>query len=113
MGKAVKLAHIFFTGPALIYIGLMKPNNKWIYRVLLATGLLLLVFFFYHIITTTPTPYHVWLYIHLLLFIPLLIWIGLKQDKAPNILFSLIVAIGCAAIGYHTIRLFVPVSHPK
>jgi RsiW-degrading membrane proteinase PrsW (M82 family) len=110
MGVTIKYAHILLTGPVLIYIGLMKPKNKWIYKILLFFGLLLLVFFFYHIISTKTTPYHVWLYIHLILFIPLLIWIGIKKDQSPKILFSLIIAIGCAAIGYHAIRLFIPHS---
>jgi hypothetical protein len=101
----VNLAHIFFTGPLLIYVGLLQPDHAWVYHVLLGLGVSLGIYFLYMIFTRSLSQYHVWLMVHLALFFPLLIWVGLKKKEAPRVIFSLILAIGCAAVGYHSIRL--------
>lgn len=106
MSVPISLAHVFITGPFLIYVGLAKTKPVWVYYILLMLGLLLLLYFPYIIFTTKLSQYHVWLGIHLLLFIPLLIAIGVMQDKSPRILFSLVLAIGLASVGYHAIRLY-------
>lgn len=106
MSVVKNLAHILFTGPLLIYVGLKQPEWVWIYRLLFAMGVLLAVYFVYLIVTLNKSPYHVWLAIHLVLFFPLLIWVGWKGPEAPKIAFSLLLAVGIAAFGYHLVRLF-------
>lgn len=54
---------------------------------------------------TKWSPRKWWLVIHLAVFFPLLIWIGWKGRDAPKIVFSVLLAIGFAAIGYHLARL--------
>ena len=107
------LWHILFTGPLLIYIGLTKPQNPQIYNFLFILGIILSIYFLYLISTLKYSPYHTWLLIHYLIFIPLLIYTGLKKTKTPNIIYSLLLAIGIAAFGYHSIRLFQEIKKNK
>lgn len=103
--KLINLAHVLFTGPLLIYVGLAKQKPVWVYYLLLALGIFLALYFIYVIFTKTLSPYHVWLLIHLLIFIPLLIWCGIAKDKTPHIILSIILAIGTASVGFHLIRI--------
>lgn len=106
MSVGINLVHAFVTGPLLVYTGLSKTRPLWVYHILLALGVMLTLYFPYVIATKKMSQYHVWLFIHLALFIPLLIAIGVMRDRAPKILFSLVLAIGIASIGYHLIRLY-------
>lgn len=104
MFPLVSIFHILFTGPILIYLGKMKPQIPVIYHIILILGIALGIYFLYKIfIEKYKSP---WFVLHFLLFVPLLIWIGLMGTTAPPFLFSILVAIGCAAIGYHGIKLF-------
>lgn len=103
---AISLAHVFFTGPLLVYIGVFQPSHPAFYHALLAFVVLIGLYFIYRI-TQVPitSPYQVWLLLHLLAFVPLLLWVAIRRQQAPRIVFSLLTAIGAAAIGYHLIRL--------
>ena len=49
-----------------------------------------------------------WIYVHLLLFAPLILYVGYlgaKEEKIPYYLFSFMQAIGVGAIGHHAISL--------
>jgi hypothetical protein len=106
MTYAINILHIILIGPILLYIALEKNIHKHVYDILLALGITLSIYFIYVIYLHKLSSYHVWLIIHLLIFAPLLIWMGFAKEKTPRIIISLILAIGCAAIGYHSIRLF-------
>lgn len=106
MGFVVNLAHMLVTGPVFVYVGLAETKPRWMYHFLLVFGLLLVGYFVYVISTKELSQYHVWLGIHLLIFVPLMLAVGIMQDESPRILFSLLLAIGIAAIGYHAIRLY-------
>ena len=107
------LLHIFFTGPLLIYIGLTKPENPQIYNFIFLLGILLSIYFLYLITSLKYSQYHVWLLIHYLIFIPLLIFVGIKKTETPKIIYSLLLAIGIAAFGYHLIRLIQEMKKNK
>lgn len=99
----VSIFHVLFTGPMLLYLGKAKPQNPIIYHIVLAFGIALGLYFSYMIfVENNKSP---WIILHLLLFVPLLVWIGLLKTAAPLFLFSICVALGCAAIGYHSIKL--------
>lgn len=103
---AISLAHVFFTGPLLVYIGVFQPFHPIFYHALLAFSILIGLYFLYRI-TQIPitSPYQVWLLLHLLAFVPLLLWVAIRRQETPRIVFSLLTAIGTAAIGFHLIRL--------
>ena len=51
---------------------------------------------------------YAWLYVHLLLFASLLLticYLKFTKKNIPDYLYSFLVAIGVAAIGYHIIKL--------
>lgn len=102
----VRLIHILFSGPLLIYIGLTRPQQRWIYTLVGVVGLFLLLSFVVKFIAMRPfSQRHVYFAIHALLFAPLLIFLGIKGQSAPNVVFSLTLAVGLSAFGYHAIRL--------
>lgn len=103
--KLINFAHVLFTGPLFIYVGLANSKPNWVYHILLALGIFLALYFLYTIFAKTLSPYHVWLLIHLLIFIPLLLWCGIAKDKTPHIILSIILAIGTASVGFHLIRI--------
>lgn len=102
----VNLIHLLFSGPVLIYIGLMKPQFEWIYWLLLLTGLYVLVHFLIWIAKEKElTARHVWYFVHILLVVPLLLYVGWKKTATPSTVYSLVLALGIAAFGYHLTRL--------
>lgn len=103
--KLVNIAHVLVTGPFFIYIGLAQPSHVGWYRVCLGLGAVLALLFAWKLWSTAWSQYHIWLLIHLLLFAGLLVAVGVQKKQTPQILFSIMIAVGCAAIGYHLIRL--------
>ena len=102
MTNIVSLVHIFGSGPLLLYLGLRQQKPLYLYYILLVVGIILGIFF---IIDFLSNKKRLWLLIHLLVFVPLLIYCGIMKDKTPPIVLSIFIALGCAAIGYHIIRL--------
>lgn len=100
----VHMLHILFIGPLLMYIGLVKPQNVIMYNVLLGLGVLVIVKFAYLLVTETLTQRSVWYILHIVLFAIIALYVGVKQNKTPRIGYSLLLATGIAAFGYHLIR---------
>lgn len=101
----VNLIHVLFSGPLLIWIGATKPENKWIYMLLLLLGVLLMVAFLWKSFSIEISQRHVWFIIHAVLFAPLLIYVGWNGSDAVQVSFSLLLAVGIAAFGYHSFRI--------
>lgn len=104
--KIISLVHVILNGPLMIYIGYFKPKNIIYYWLLLIIGLSLMVDILYRYYKNNI---HAWLLVHLILFSPLFIYtgyLGIKKEKIPYYLYSFILAIGIAALGYHIIKLF-------
>jgi hypothetical protein len=102
----ISLVHVFFTGPLLIYIGLTKPINIIYYYILLLLAVIITIAFIYRYLYK---QLYAWLYVHLLLFATLLysiFYLKITNNKIPYYLYSFLLAIGIAAIGYHLIRIF-------
>jgi hypothetical protein len=97
------LLHILITGPLFVYIGFVQPTHKWIYNFILISAILLAIWFIYHIIKYKLT--RIWWIIHLLLIVPLLLYVGYMGPKTHPQVFQLILATGVLAIVYHIIRL--------
>jgi hypothetical protein len=110
-GLAVHLAHILFSGPLLIYVGFMKPQYQWVYYMLLCLGVVLILYFLWEMIEHLPlSQKHVWLLIHAVIFGGLLVYVGLRGIHTPDVVYSILLAIGIAAVGYHTVRMVQDVS---
>jgi hypothetical protein len=101
----ISLIHIFVIGPLFIYIGLVIPKNILFYIPLFLLAIIIIISFIYRYINK---QLYAWLYIHLLLFATLLFYIcylRFSHQKIPKYLYSFLIAIGIAAVGYHIIKL--------
>lgn len=101
----LQLLHIFATGPLLIYVGVMKPSFVWIYWLLGLIGGYVLLSFAYKSWTTALGERHVWFAVHGILFALLLMYVGWKTTCTPHVVYSLLLAVGIAAFGYHFLRM--------
>lgn len=100
----VNLLHILFIGPLLIYIGLVKPQKVVVYNILLGLGVLVIFKFAYLLVTERLNQRSIWYILHIILFSTIALYVGIKQNKTPRIGYSLLLATGIAAFGYHLIR---------
>lgn len=103
--KLISTFHVVFNGPYMIYIGYAQPKNIIFYWILFLIGIFLILDIIYKYY---KNKMHAWLYVHLILFAPLFIYtgyLGIKKDKIPYYLYSFLLAIGIAAVGYHLIKL--------
>lgn len=104
MELSVYFIHIFFIGPFLIYIGLYEPSSPYFYWVLLLLGTYIICKFVFVGVTTKWSERHVWFALHALFFGTLLLYVGYHGPTTPHVAFSLLLAIGIAAFGYHSTR---------
>ena len=101
----LNISHVLFNGPLLVYISLAKPKNVYFYYLLLLLGAVISLTSISKILNNTA---YKWIYVHLLLFVPLILYVGYlgaKEEKIPYYLFSFMQAIGVGAIGHHAISL--------
>jgi hypothetical protein len=103
----VRVAHVVGSGPLLVYLGATAVRKPaWVYRVVLVVGVLLaavvagLLF-----LRPWRADGGIWLLVHLLVVSPLLLWLGAVGDAAPRVVTSLVLALGCAALGYHVLAM--------
>lgn len=103
----VNLIHLFFSGPLLIYIGLAKPQYDWIYWLLFLAGVYVVAHFLIGLVNARKelSSRHAWYFVHILVFVPLLLYVGWKKAETPPTVYSLLLAVGIAAFGYHLLRL--------
>jgi hypothetical protein len=102
----ISLIHILITGPLLIYIGIIKPNNIIFYWILLLLAIIIVIAFIYRYLYK---QLYAFLYVHLLLFATLLFsisYLKFREEKIPYYLYSFLIAIGFASIGYHFVKIF-------
>jgi hypothetical protein len=98
------MLHILFIGPLLIYVGLVKPQNSIFYSVLLGLGLLVILKFAYLLLSESLSQRSVWYILHIVLFAVISLYVGIQQTNTPRIGYSLLLATGIAAFGYHLLR---------
>ena len=98
----VRLIHIFLFAPFFIYMGLYVPTAYWWYLASLLLGILVIAWW---LVLVARSDYTVgWLAWHVLLIGGLLIACGIGRQHSPSIVFSLLLALGFAALGYHATR---------
>lgn len=102
----VHILHVFLIGPLLIYIGLIKPQNQLLYCVLYGLGLVVFFKFMYRLLKQKLSQRSVWYIIHVALFSMIAMYVGIKGKNTEKIGYSLLLATGISAFGYHLIRMF-------
>jgi len=106
-GTIVHLVHMLMSGPLLIYVALAQPKTQYVYWLLMVLGVAICAKFAYTAFTTELSQRHVWYAIHAVLFASLLVYVGYMgvYSEVPRIGYSLLLAVGIAAVGYHTVRI--------
>lgn len=98
----VRVIHIFLFAPFFIYMGLYVPTAYWWYLASLVLGIVVIAWW---CVLVARSEYTVgWLAWHVLLIGGLLIACGIGRQNNPPIVFSLLLALGFAALGYHATR---------
>ena len=98
-----QFGHILILGPLLLYIGILKPPQKWLYTILIILGMISIFVFLLKLILAWSTLF--WAMWHVLVIGIILVWVGMKKDQSPSFLFNLLIIIGSAAIGYNLSKL--------
>jgi TctA family transporter len=101
----VSFIHILFTGPFLAYVGLTKPKSDWIYYLMAAIAVFAAIYLLYKLFGSPWQPDKIWYIAHLLLFIPLLLYISIYRSNMNPTFFSFLTAVGIGALGYHMVKL--------
>lgn len=97
--KILFLTHIFIVFTLLFYIGIVRNNMPiFMYKILIVLGIIIIIYHIYRLITKGLKD-KIWNYLHILLFAPLLIYIGIKQNKTHRIYYDLILALSFSALG--------------
>ena len=107
------LSHIMFNGPLMIYIGVTHPKNIIFYWLLLIIGIIIIALFCYKALTN---QLYAFLIVHLVLFSALFLsiaYLRFTNQTIPYYLYNFLIAIGIAAIGYHTMKLLNLTNHGK
>ena len=105
---ALAIFHIFIVAPILITIGYMQASTpSWVYWTMLVLGCGILVFHLYKaILKYFAKSISMWInLIHVFYVAPLLIYIGYKQKESLRYSYELLLMLGFAALGYHTLSL--------
>jgi hypothetical protein len=100
----VHLFHIILVSGLFFYIGTTGDKlPKLIFPFLIALGLIIIVYHIYKSLYKKDA----WVnYIHIFIVGPLLIYIGLYQDKTPRKFFEILLMLAFASFGYHLYYMF-------
>ena len=106
----LSLFHIIFVVPFLGYIFIQRAATPdFIYNIIFFVGLFVLVYHSYKaLIRLRASSSSLWIsLIHVLLFAPLMIYIGYFSKKTPRAAYELLGMTTFAALGYHLYSLIV------
>jgi hypothetical protein len=95
----VHLFHIILVGGLFYYIGTRRDEMpKIMFPILIGLGCFIIIYHIYKSLFKNDA----WVnYIHILIVGPILVYIGLYQDKTPRKFFEIILMLAFASFGYH------------
>lgn len=99
----VHLFHIILVSGLLLYIGIIQDAMpKWVYPFLIGLGVFIIIYHIYKSIYKKDA----WInYIHIFIVGPLLLFIGIYENKTPRKYFEIILMLAFASFGYHAYYL--------
>jgi hypothetical protein len=100
----ISLFHIFIVAPLLIYVGVKQNLSHTFYQFLYYLGIGVILFHLFKSIKKIPRIAYI-NYLHVLLFGPLLVYIGYNERKTPLIMYDMVEFLGVLALFYHLIKL--------
>lgn len=100
--------HLLFVVPLFLFIGFQRSSTPtWLYHSILALGAFILLYHGYKLVVRMINRSgYAWVNaIHVFLTAPLLMYIGYYQKDTPRSAYELLLLLGFAAAGYHTLTL--------
>lgn len=99
----IHLFHIIFVGGLFLYVGINGVKiPAFIFPLLKYLGIIIIFYHLYKAYVKFSNNKSAWVnYIHIFLFGPLLIIIGLNDVNTSQKYFELLIMAGMASIGYH------------
>jgi hypothetical protein len=99
----VHLFHILIVGSLFLYVGINSIKTPaFIFPILLYLGIIIIIYHSYKAYLKILLDKSAWVnYLHIFLFGPLLIIIGLNGVDTSRKYFELLLMAGMASIGYH------------
>ena len=101
----IMLSHLLINGPLMIYIGYTKASTIYVFYLLFILGIFMLGYLGFKWFKNEMSA---WLYVHLLVYIPLFMYtgyLGINNMEIPWYNYEFILAIGVAASGYHLLKI--------
>ena len=109
----LSLFHIFAVVPFFLYIALNRANTPYsVYQIAFVVGVVITLYHAYKsILKFKAGSQSLWVNLmHVLLFGPLLIYIGLMKDQTPRAAYELLAISGFGAGGYHIYSLITTLN---
>ena len=100
----ISLFHIFIVAPLLIYVGVKQNLSHTFYQFLYYLGIGIILLHLFKSIKKLPRVAYI-NYLHVLLFGPLLVYVGYHERNTPWFVYDIIEFIGVLALFYHLIKL--------
>jgi hypothetical protein len=100
----ISIFHIFIVAPLLIYVGLQKNLTPTFYQFLYYLGIGVILLHLFKSIKKLPRIAYI-NYFHVLLFGPLLVYIGYNERNTPLFMYDVIEFLGVLALFYHVIKI--------
>lgn len=101
------LFHILAVSTVFLYVGIMqKKSSKFLFPLLLVTGIVIVLYHSYKLYEHLLSKHRIWVNLmHILLFGPLIIYIGYFGEETPRMWFEILLMLGFSALGYHAYYL--------
>jgi hypothetical protein len=100
----ISLFHIFIVAPLLIYVGVKQNLSHTFYQFLYYLGIGIILLHLFKSIKKLPRVAYI-NYLHVLLFGPLLVYVGYHERNTPSFVYDIIEFLGVLALFYHIIKL--------
>ena len=100
----ISLFHIFIVAPLLIYVGVKQNLTHTFYQFLYYLGIGVILFHLFKSIKKLPRIAYL-NYLHVLLFGPLLVYIGYNEKNTPLFVYDIVEFLGVLALFYHGVKI--------
>ena len=99
----INLFHIIIVSGLFLYVGVNHNTPKILYSLLFVLGILIILYHIFKISKYIKEGKRIWInLIHILLFAPLIMYIGYNGENTPRMYFEILLMLGFSSIGYHT-----------
>jgi len=104
--KFLFLFHIFVVAVIFFYVGFARKNvPNWFFNLLGILAIIIIVYHVYRIITHGLKDVF-WNYFHVIVIVPLLIYVAIYKAQTPRVIYDIFIGLGAAALAINVYFLF-------